>query len=234
MANAPRTPGEEDFDEPSFLVRPPSRWRLRAWLRPALITGTVAIVVVALCHKFLPDEIGLIWYLLAGPAVAALVVWVFAWSTRQSETTEEWVHRVRKGQHSDFGKRLRQAHAKRLTVNLPGLGETSIRRVVAAVLSLMLIGWWFGPLGPVDVREPEPVDLVGPLVERILSVALIMPNTSVATLQPPIASPEVRQLAQQINDDANAYYRGLRARSEERRVGKECVSTCRSRWSPYH
>src|SRR3546814_11393587 len=25
-----------------------------------------------------------------------------------------------------------------------------------------------------------------------------------------------------------------RLRSEERRVGKECVSTCRSRWSPYH
>src|SRR3546814_6389146 len=23
-------------------------------------------------------------------------------------------------------------------------------------------------------------------------------------------------------------------RSEERRVGKECVGTCRSRWSPYH
>src|SRR3546814_14282042 len=26
----------------------------------------------------------------------------------------------------------------------------------------------------------------------------------------------------------------LAKRSEERRVGKECVSTCRSRWSPYH
>src|SRR3546814_2315510 len=26
----------------------------------------------------------------------------------------------------------------------------------------------------------------------------------------------------------------LPSRSEERRVGKECVSTCRSRWSPYH
>src|SRR3546814_12601439 len=26
----------------------------------------------------------------------------------------------------------------------------------------------------------------------------------------------------------------LIARSEERRVGKECVSTCRSRWAPYH
>src|SRR3546814_10202615 len=28
--------------------------------------------------------------------------------------------------------------------------------------------------------------------------------------------------------------RGPVRRSEERRVGKECVSTCRSRWSPYH
>src|SRR3546814_15636546 len=30
----------------------------------------------------------------------------------------------------------------------------------------------------------------------------------------------------------NVSFSGLR--SEERRVGKECVSTCRSRWSPYH
>src|SRR3546814_19781886 len=28
--------------------------------------------------------------------------------------------------------------------------------------------------------------------------------------------------------------RAQAARSEERRVGNECVSTCRSRWSPYH
>src|SRR3546814_15620244 len=27
---------------------------------------------------------------------------------------------------------------------------------------------------------------------------------------------------------------GFNFRSEERRIGKECVSTCRSRWSPYH
>src|SRR3546814_6156045 len=30
------------------------------------------------------------------------------------------------------------------------------------------------------------------------------------------------------------YASGRPERSEERRVGKECVSTCRSRWSPYH
>src|SRR3546814_2208493 len=30
------------------------------------------------------------------------------------------------------------------------------------------------------------------------------------------------------------YHNDQVARSEERRVGKECVSTCRSRWSPCH
>ena len=29
-------------------------------------------------------------------------------------------------------------------------------------------------------------------------------------------------------------HREVRIRSEERRVGKECTSWCRSRWSPYH
>src|SRR3546814_14182531 len=30
------------------------------------------------------------------------------------------------------------------------------------------------------------------------------------------------------------HHRERKGRSEERRVGKECVSTCRARWSPYH
>src|SRR3546814_11796708 len=42
-----------------------------------------------------------------------------------------------------------------------------------------------------------------------------------ATL-PEAAVPRIRDLA------------GRHARSEERRGGKECVRTCRSRWSPYH
>src|SRR3546814_17469022 len=35
-------------------------------------------------------------------------------------------------------------------------------------------------------------------------------------------------------DEAVRIAAPLLERSEERRVGKECVSTCRSRWSPYH
>src|SRR3546814_12835781 len=36
------------------------------------------------------------------------------------------------------------------------------------------------------------------------------------------------------DEKANLGLLSAAARSEERRVGKVCVSTCRSRWSPYH
>src|SRR3546814_4156961 len=42
-----------------------------------------------------------------------------------------------------------------------------------------------------------------------------------------------RALAAAKQSGAVVIYKGA-DRSEERRVGKECVSTCRSRWSPYH
>src|SRR3546814_15588838 len=35
-------------------------------------------------------------------------------------------------------------------------------------------------------------------------------------------------------DDRSDFPLEIIPRSEERRVGKECVSTCRSRWSPFH
>src|SRR3546814_11679100 len=43
----------------------------------------------------------------------------------------------------------------------------------------------------------------------------------------------VGRIEQQDVAEARAPARG-KLRSEERRVGKECVSPCRSRWSPYH
>src|SRR3546814_11316359 len=50
-----------------------------------------------------------------------------------------------------------------------------------------------------------------------------------------------RQYNQWVNNDTLEDYalrftaqKARRWRSEERRVGKGCVSTCRSRWSPYH
>src|SRR3546814_20801764 len=90
----------------------------------------------------------------------------------------------------------------------------------------------------------------------ITIIALSLYNAAAATPRflPPAARP-VEEAAQpwlknrlvaiawhDVSDDApDQEYVAVRTsrlieqlRSEERRVGKECVSTCRSRWSPYH
>src|SRR3546814_7599992 len=72
----------------------------------------------------------------------------------------------------------------------------------------------------------------------LLADAALAPLPQGAALQ---GQPERRRV---VRDGARGRRRRLhplrrgaaepRLRSEERRVGKECVSTCRSRWSPYH
>ena len=37
-----------------------------------------------------------------------------------------------------------------------------------------------------------------------------------------------------VTESGETWYPEVAERSEERRVGKECASMCRSRWSPYH
>ena len=66
---------------------------------------------------------------------------------------------------------------------------------------------------PVDIRD----------IEKLMRAAMAAPS---AVNQQPwefyIARDETTRLAL------------AASRSEERRVGKECTSWCRSRWSPYH
>src|SRR3546814_15154166 len=50
----------------------------------------------------------------------------------------------------------------------------------------------------------------------------------------PYMKPLTRMVVDYIEQEGVAVADWLALRSEERRVGKECVSTCRSRWSPDH
>src|SRR3546814_2272354 len=59
----------------------------------------------------------------------------------------------------------------------------------------------------------------------------IRPSRSCAALTPAAGSATTSFQARMVSLTKALMAAG---RSEERRVGKECVSTCRSRWSPYH
>src|SRR3546814_19724539 len=79
--------------------------------------------------------------------------------------------------------------------------------------------------------------VVGPLVETdgssIGTREVIDGQQRITTLQ--IMLLAFRDIAKALGDEGLIEDIGLLCwRSEERRVGKECVSTCRSRWSPYH
>src|SRR3546814_13735856 len=86
------------------------------------------------------------------------------------------------------------------------LSLTASRRGQAGVEALWIR--WVGPLGLVWKQRKFPLD----------GMINIVPSLRAVT-------DEGSRLFQR-----NSWF----GRSEERRVGKECVSTCRSRWSPYH
>src|SRR3546814_8641424 len=62
-------------------------------------------------------------------------------------------------------------------------------------------------------------------------LAALTAETGTALIEPDGRRVRLTPAGQRLADHAVTI---LAARSEERRVGKECVSTCRSRWSPYH
>ena len=81
--------------------------------------------------------------------------------------------------------------------------------------ALMLVAWTHRRSPHLNFRE-----LVDQVIPQVALRPFMAPADSAPVEEAPVAEPE------------HAVKRD--ARSEERRVGKECRMPCRSRWSPYH
>src|SRR3546814_16477619 len=79
-------------------------------------------------------------------------------------------------------------------------------------------------------------EISGSLAERGPEIAATLAEARVAIRQAGDAAEEFGELAdttdQLLADDARPIIHDLQPISEERRLGKECASTCRYRWSP--
>src|SRR3546814_11045195 len=76
----------------------------------------------------------------------------------------------------------------------------------------------------------EPPPLLAPFL--LATAGLVSSLLAVAALAMSIRTPVCLPAPEQ--DVFQPVFTAAGGRSEERRVGQECVSTCRSRWSPYH
>src|SRR3546814_7720009 len=83
------------------------------------------------------------------------------------------------------------------------------------------------------VRAPLALGILGATVLAVVTGWLSAPMAFLfgAVAMVALRCVEIGQAYRSI--DVRVYVM-IAGRSEERRVGKECVSTCRSRWSPYH
>src|SRR3546814_11140808 len=91
----------------------------------------------------------------------------------------------------------------------------------------MRISDWSSDVCSSDLRDAL---LVGDRAEIFLDSG----EAKVENAEYVVHSGKIRGSAQYAKREETAIIRLKDGRSEERRVGKECVSTCRSRWSPYH
>src|SRR3546814_15259628 len=90
--------------------------------------------------------------------------------------------------------------------------------------AVQLFDSWAGSLSPAQYEQW----VIAPNAEIVRRLKALHPDTPVIGF-PKGAGGKLRAYADETGVDAI----GIDERSDERRVGKECVRTCRSRWSPY-
>src|SRR3546814_19069364 len=96
----------------------------------------------------------------------------------------------------------------------------------------MRISDWSSDVCSSDLVLPPLATPNNPL--DVTGAAMIEPELIARSLKALAQDPQIAALSFVFDAPPKEDARGFaRRRSEERRVGKECVRTCRSRWSPY-
>src|SRR3546814_15878992 len=98
----------------------------------------------------------------------------------------------------------------------------------------MRISDWSSDVCSSDLLSAAGEHIALPLLESILASLQLLAALRLHLLEVIFLSVEEDDAVGVLLKIAAFLEIGHHRRSDERRVGKECVSTCRSRWSPYH
>ena len=88
------------------------------------------------------------------------------------------------------------------------------------------------PVEPATAKEPRQLDQLSRIEEKAARIEEKFARYEAVLTR---AEASLERSAHKVDAAAGTMdFASIRGRSEERRVGKECVQPCRSRWSPYH
>src|SRR3546814_6068130 len=94
----------------------------------------------------------------------------------------------------------------------------------------MRISDWSSDVCSSDLTVEQTQNTLTVLLGSIAAISLLVGGIGVMNIMLVTVTERTREIGIRMATGA----RTVHIRSEERRVGKECVSPCRSRWSPYH
>src|SRR3546814_10996408 len=116
------------------------------------------------------------------------------------------------------------------------LGEALTHRFEITAATPRFLDYWTLVSDVALIKQLHEEDRVGErsVFLRTHHIIDIVRRFPVRDIMPPGFVSALRPLQPRLYSLASSLSAAPEDRSEERRVGKGCVSTCRSRWSPYH
>jgi len=185
------------------------KWRLAAWG-----LGLLGLIAMVAGH-FLVRELPWWGVGLGGLICGAWATTVFLLATHLPDP-DELAFRIQKGVHVDFGKALREARQKRRKVQLPGLGEVSLRQIGSTAIFLLVFIWWLTPWSPIRVAQRKLEDPAQLLAEELLTPVLVLTDPYWAMVQLPVPPPKLKQLARYLPGGPTRLHRGWKLLAEGR------------------
>ena len=90
--------------------------------------------------------------------------------------------------------------------------------VGGGVLFALVLGWWQTPLAPISVGTPDANEIGRMLGDELTLAVLVMPDTTLAVMEPPVPPPNAVALARQVSGNADVRAQLFKAIAEQRFV----------------
>ena len=173
--------------------------QLRQQRKATIISAAILVVFLALVFFVLPPNLPWGMQKLVGVLNALLVMLLAIFGVKE------------------FGEKYR-------TFNLPLLKKIDTGIVVGCALGLLVLGWWMSPFAPIVAGTHGAEEVAVLLGDEITLAVLVMPDTMLAVIEPPVPPSRAAAISERIAADADIHSRLIKAIAERRYIEAEVLA----------